>query len=236
MPEYEWVHESEWKPEKNELIEIIKEVQNILRDRFTFQYEFIGSSRRNMITRVVNGNSGYDFDANLHVNLEKTAVRYKPKRLKPMFIDAFNTVCQKYGYDYCEDSTRVITIKKKDRKNSRIICSCDFAIVRGEEDQKEYILHNKSAGEYQWVKQSRDYLNLEEKAEMIKEAGCWNEVREIYLNKKKRFAPAKKSRALYAESVNEVFEKVCSVHDPIQKFYNYGNSGVILEINRIAGN
>ena len=55
-------------PVKAELLEIIHEVQDIVRDDFTFQYTFIGSSSRNMITEDIKSNIGYDFDVNLEVN------------------------------------------------------------------------------------------------------------------------------------------------------------------------
>ena len=57
-------------------------------------------------------------------------------KIKFKIIQALNKVAHKYGYDYAEDSTRVITIKFKDRKNSRILHSCDFAIVNNYTDEE----------------------------------------------------------------------------------------------------
>ena len=238
MPKYEWVHEAEWKPVRNELIELIKSVQEALRKEFTFQFEFIGSSRRNMITRVAAGNSGYDFDVDFRINLKKAEKKYSPKRLKELFIQALNGVVGKYGYDYCEDSTTVITIKKKDRKNSRIIYSCDIAIVRGDEEQGEaveYILHNKRTKQYQWAERSMEYRGLEEKAESIKEAGRWDEVRSVYLDKKNQFSPGKKSKALYAETINEMFDRLTEKPDTLHEFANYGLMNVVVVKNVVKG-
>ena len=238
MPKYEWVPESEWKPIRNELIELIKSVQEALRKEFTFQFEFIGSSRRNMITRVAAGNSGYDFDVDFRVNLEKSEKKYSPKLLKEQFIKALNGVVGKYGYDFCEDSTTVITIKKKDKESSRIIYSCDIAIVRGDEEQGEaveYILFNKRTKQYQWTERSREYRGIEEKADAIKEAGSWDEVRSVYLDKKNRFSPGKKSRALYAETIKEVFDRLTRKPDPLQEFADYGLTKVVVVKNVVNG-
>lgn len=60
----------------------------------------------------------------------------------------------KYGYNHCEDSTRVLTIKKVDKKRCRIVHSCDFAIVNTYEDGKQkYIRFNKPKN-YTWEKQA----------------------------------------------------------------------------------
>lgn len=68
MHDFRYVSKKEAAPVKAELLEIIHEVQDIVRDDFTFQYTFIGSSSRNMITEDIKSNIGYDFDVNLEVN------------------------------------------------------------------------------------------------------------------------------------------------------------------------
>ena len=40
--------------------------------------------------------------------------RYDPGEIKHIMMDAFNAVVRRYGYGYCEDSTRVFTIKEID--------------------------------------------------------------------------------------------------------------------------
>ena len=89
-----------------------------------------------MITYDSKSNVGYDFDFNIEVNDDDET--YKPKQLKNMLQKAIGTVCVKYGYDYPEDSTRVLTIKMKNRRESRILHSCDFAIVNNCIDDEGY--------------------------------------------------------------------------------------------------
>lgn len=127
MHDFCYVSKKEAAPVKAELLDIIHEVQDIVRDDFTFQFTFIGSSSRNMITYDRKSNIGFDFDINIEVNDDDE--NYEPKEIRTIIRKALDKVARQYGYDYCEDSTRVLTIKKKDRSNSRIIHSCDFAIV-----------------------------------------------------------------------------------------------------------
>ena len=65
---FEYVSKKEYQPIKNELIEMINKVQDKVRDKFTFRYDFVGSSKRNMITRDPGCNIGFDFDTNIMVN------------------------------------------------------------------------------------------------------------------------------------------------------------------------
>ena len=51
MHDFCYVSKKEAAPVKAELLDIIHEVQDIVRDDFTFQFTFIGSSSRNMILR-----------------------------------------------------------------------------------------------------------------------------------------------------------------------------------------
>ena len=64
MPKYEYVSKNEYQPVREELEEIIKKVQNLVRDDFTFQFKLVGSGGKHLITREVGGNKGFDFDYN----------------------------------------------------------------------------------------------------------------------------------------------------------------------------
>ena len=113
------------------------------------------------------------------------------------------------GYDYCDDSTRVLTIKRKDMLRSRIISSCDFAIVYDCKDgRQQYIHFNKKQKTYDWEFLPISNMKLEDKAEVIRNKGCWDEVRNLYLDKKNlNENPNKRSRSLYAETINEIYHR-----------------------------
>ena len=134
MYHYEYVSKKAAEPYRNEFLDIIHETQDLLRDKFTFRYDFIGSSSRNMITFDPRTNMGFDFDVNLEVNDDDN--NYDAETLKKLIMSAINRVARPRGFSDCEDSTRVITLKKKNRFLSSVEYSCDFAIVNNYADCK----------------------------------------------------------------------------------------------------
>lgn len=215
MNHFEYVSKSKYMPVKKELIKIINQVQDELREQFTFDYKFIGSSSRNMITYDPKTNKGYDFDINIEVN--DFDEYYGAKELKEILINTFNQVIKlTYPYASCQNNTRVFTIKVYEEnpcciniialRSPKIEYSCDFAIVNTINDyQQEYIRFNKNTHEYSWQMQCKGYL-LSKKEAYIKKNKLTNELRKIYLDKKNfNTNPNKKSRALYAEAVNELY-------------------------------
>ncbi|MEQ2767294.1 hypothetical protein [Faecalibacillus intestinalis] len=215
MNHFEYVSKSKYMPVKKELIKIINQVQDELREQFTFDYKFIGSSSRNMITYDPKTNKGYDFDINIEVN--DFDENYSAKELKEILINTFNQVIKlTYPYASCQNNTRVFTIKVYEEnpcciniialRSPKIEYSCDFAIVNTINDyQQEYIRFNKNTHEYSWQMQCKGYL-LSKKEAYIKKNKLTNELRKIYLDKKNfNTNPNKKSRALYAEAVNELY-------------------------------
>ena len=207
MPIYEYVSKSEYQPVKNKLIKLINLVQDELRDKFTFSFHFIGSSSRNMVTRYKGTNVGYDFDCNLYPNDKDE--EYNADELKHLFMGAFNRICRRFGYDYCEDSTRVFTIKVKDRYHSQILYSCDFAIVYDCEDgRQQYIRFNKSQNSYYWEFQP-DGFGLDDKIDEIKRLGRWDQLRNEYLYlKNSNDNPDRRSRSMFAEAVNNIYNQL----------------------------
>ena len=205
--DFQYVTKKESKPVKENLEKIIHEVQNLVRDQFTFSYRFVGSSSRNMITHDCKSNIGYDFDVNISPNDENED--FTAQEIKSILINALNRVVKKYGYDYCENSTRVITIKFKDTVHSKIVHSCDFAIVYDCEDgQQQYIRFNKSHNSYTWEYQDKGFYQLDERIDWIKHAHLWNELKSTYLSKKNRNTDSHKhSRSIFAETVNELYNQ-----------------------------
>lgn len=215
MNHFEYVSKSKYMPVKKELIKIINQVQDELREQFTFDYKFIGSSSRNMITYDTKTNKGYDFDINIEAN--DFDEYYSAKELKEILINTFNQVIKlNYPYASCQNNTRVFTIKVYEEnpcciniialRSPKIEYSCDFAIVNTINDhQQEYIRFNKNTHEYSWQMQCKGY-SLSKKEAYIKKNKLTNELRKIYLDKKNfNTNPNKKSRALYAEAVNELY-------------------------------
>lgn len=211
MYHFEFVSREKRAPVKAGLISVIQETQALLRDALPFHFYFVGSDRRDMVTCDPTANVGYDFDVNLE--LQGDGSPETPDQIKAMFIRALNRTARKYGYDYAEDSTRVITLKCKDRQNARILHSCDFAIVRNYADKKghphrEYIHFNKKQNRCAWKRRPDPQNKLLQKAQWLKDHGYHEEMRRLYLEKKNRNPGLRKhSRSLYAEAVHETCQR-----------------------------
>ena len=207
MHDFVYVTKKEAMPVKKELISLINEVQNIVRQNFTFRFDFVGSYKRNMITYDRKSNIGYDFDVNIEVNDDNE--NYSPDEIRLIIMTAINKVAPKYGYDFCEDSTSVLTIKVKNTARSRIIHSCDFAIVNNcETGEQQYIRFNKDNQNYTWEYRGNGFVDLPQKIEWIRRNKLWNELKDYYIEKKNNNTnPQKHSRSIFAETVNEICQK-----------------------------
>lgn len=207
MHDFQYVTKAEAKPVKDELIEIIHEVQDIVRNYFTFQFKVVGSSSRNMITYDTKSNIGFDFDFDFEINDNEE--NYSPKEIRHIMKNAIDQVASRYGYDHCEDSTRVLTIKKVNTIACQILHSCDFALVYNCRDgRQQYIRFNKKNLNYTWEYQGKGFKNLEKKITWLKYNSYWREFQNYYIDKKNRNNnPDKHSRSIFAESVNEIYHK-----------------------------
>ena len=206
-------HSPQVKSAYSDLMEILSLVHDDLRKQYTFQHEPVGSYSRNMITYDAKSNIGFDFDINIYPNDEEN--RFTAKQIKLLFKQSLDKFAHRYGYDFAEDSTRVLTIKVKDRKNSRILHSVDFAFVNDYEDDdgydcQEYIHYNKKQNAYSWLKQSKGFYRLPERFQWIKDSGLKDELYALYIRKKNNNDdPNKHSRSLFAEAVNACYNENC---------------------------
>ena len=208
---FEYVPKSEYQPFKLEVDEILKSIQRDLKENeiLTFQFNLIGSAKRKLITRVENGNQGFDLDYNIVIQRIFNN-RYKnAKLLKQKFIDLFNKYFDD-SYDYSEDSTSVITIKKLNAQRNKIICSVDIAIVSYYEDEEgmerqKYIRFDKNSGNYSWAlrKVATNHRHVED---LIKENNLWEDVIDLYLNNKNK-EPYKKSRIVYYQTLETIYRR-----------------------------
>ena len=159
-----------------------------------------------MITYDPTTNIGFDFDVNITVNDDDED--YSPEEIRTILHNAFSRFMTAYGYNKCEQSTRVISIKVVDQWSSRVIRSCDFAVVYEGRNGQQYIRFNKERNYFSWEFQTQPYKELGFRADYWKENGHWNEVLEVYLDKKNNnYNPDKHSRSLYAETINECFRR-----------------------------
>lgn len=189
----------------------MKSIQRDLRENgiLTFQFNLIGSAKRKLITRVENGNQGFDLDYNIVIQKVFNNRYNNAKLLKQKFIDLFNKYFDD-SYDYSEDSTSVITIKKLNAQRNKVLCSVDFAIVNYYEDEEgmerqEYIRFDKNTGNYSWAlrKVATNHRHVED---LIKEKNLWEDVKDLYLKNKSK-EPKKKSRIVYYQTLETIYRR-----------------------------
>lgn len=194
----------------DDLLLLLQEVRKELKDRYTFQHKLVGSYSRNMITYDAKSNVGFDFDVNIYPHDDDM----EPEQIRRLFKKALDKHIKAHGFDYAEDSTRVLTIKVKDKKYARIVYSVDFAFVNDYTDDEgddcqEYIRFNKKQGSYTWEEQPAGYYQLREKVDWIKEHGLWEtELKPYYIKKKNANTdPNIHSRTTFAIAVHEICQK-----------------------------
>ncbi len=206
MYHYVYVSRNKAKPFRDQLVELIHDVQNDIRDKFTFQFRFVGSSSRNMITFDPTTNKGFDFDVNLEINDYEE--NYSPMKINDILFHSISKNMLPYGYQTSEKSTRVITIKRVDYNNSSIENSCDFALVFNGKGQQQAIRFNKKNNTFTLEDQRISADDISYRADELKRNNYWTEVREYYLYKKNNNTdPNKHSMSLYSETINELYSK-----------------------------
>jgi hypothetical protein len=132
-----------------------------------------------------------------------------PKLLKQTFIKLFDDYFDD-SYEYAEDSTSVITIKKLNKARNKILFSVDFAIVNYYEDEEgderqQYVRFDKISNTYSWVlrKVATNHRYVED---LIKENNMWEVVKDLYLENKNK-EPYKKSRIVYYQTIDTIFKR-----------------------------
>ena len=217
---YEYVSIKEYQPVREELEDIIKQVQDIVRDTFTFQFKLVGSGGRHLITRIKGGNQGYDFDYNLVLNPPKEKNKiWNANFARNKIKEALGKAIKNTNYNKVSDTKSGITIKVIDRKNSRITHSCDFSIIYYpdiEDDGSDntdnfykYARLDKSNSNITWEIRNNS-RNYDDKLEWLQNNvnGYWDEIKEEYLIVKDSNNDINKhSFQLYLEAVCNVFNQ-----------------------------
>ena len=200
-------HNNKVKKAYSNAINLLEEAQKIIKEKhnMTFAYYVVGSYKRNMLTYDPKTNIGFDFDFNIVFNNKHG---YSAAQLKNALREALNKIADKYQFDYPEDSTRVLTLKVKDRKNSKIVYSIDLAVVNKE--FTKYIHFNKASfireNAYQWQGMPLGYNDFSNKFEALKNSEYEERLKEDYLRQKNANNDNNiHSREILIQTVNNVY-------------------------------
>lgn len=193
-------------------VEILNEVQTIVKDYFTFSYELIGSGGNRLVT--YNDGNPFDLDYNIIIQKDKHSLHDKPAIIKEKFIEAFKAVFSKTitGFNADEyfkinNSTSVITIKYISYGSLEF--SFDVAIMQENENgYLEKIIFDKKYNRYIW-NQVKDSKDLNDKVLLVKQRLGWNAVRERYLELKNDSLSNNdetKSFSIFIQVINEFYQ------------------------------
>lgn len=159
---YEFVKPEEYSPVRKELESILRNAKSYLEKNsdLTFHYQMVGSGQRGLITRVISGNKGFDFDYNLELPDLDYGWSYKPKEVKQQFMKAFEHAVRGTKWRPPQDSTSVMTLRVVDTKNSRIEYGCDLAIVFYSDDGMMNYLYSHKNGGYSFYSRKRSNISM----------------------------------------------------------------------------
>ena len=208
MENYEYVSKNEVRPYEELFEEVFREIQKELKKKngLTFSFALVGSAKRNLVVR--HHNKGFDCDYQLY--LQRNKQELSAEKIKKLLIKKFDEKMPS-EFDYCEDSTSSITIKKKIIKQSRIEFSYDIVIMDLYEDAS-YILRKNGSGQYVW-NQLPDFTSFEDDYRQIEGADMWEDLRQCYYDQriaKSNGSPKykdKKSFQLLHQAVKETLSR-----------------------------
>lgn len=194
---------------------IINQLVQLINNDSVMEVEahLIGSGARNLITQ--NSDESIDLDYNLYIADFGEFISRDGRGIKEYIRKQFNVILNKNGWNDCKDSTSVLTTEKWHfTKGNQTEFSIDLAIVFIDCHGWHRLIHEKTGvaawDRYYWnlVPDSRD---LFDKVADIKDKQLWNEVIDVYLEKKNIYLRRQDynhpSFNVYVETINQVFNK-----------------------------
>ena len=201
---YRYANQKEVKELDEWCRKILHEVQEEVRDYFTFDIRIIGSGDRRLVTQ--NENEPFDLDYNIILQKDKKDLIDNPKQIKEIFTSRFNKVLKDEvkQYKHVCDSTSVITIKLTN--DYGVDFSFDVAIVVEGNDGYTYrLINDKNTNRYIW-NQVKNSKNSFQKFQDIKKSGLWMNFKNRYLELKNMHLSKQddvKSFSIFLETLNE---------------------------------
>ena len=198
--EVQFVTRSELAPYKELFIDVFHDIQRICRKEhgLTFNFNLVGSAKRNMVVR--HHNKGFDLDYQLF--LQKNSKNLSAKQIKNILIKLFKNY---FSMDFkrYEDSTSAITVKKM--LKDKIEIGYDIVILKSTGNICEII--RRQGQEYFWneLPDTKNYIDNLNKIKGL----LWVKLKKVYGQKivqkhNGQKYQDKKSFQILNEAINEV--------------------------------
>ena len=212
---YEFVCEFEAKCYRSNCSDVLKKTCELLKEEgISAQFSLVGSGARNMITR--NGDDPYDLDYNLLIMRAEERYWNDLRLLKETVRNALNWAERREFFPDAQDSTSCLTALLHFKDTPNVEFSFDVAITtKNKNGNYMRLIHNKNVyalglDQYTWNEVQCSH-QVKDKADELKEAGLWQEVRDRYLEKKNMYLSWQDrnhpSFVVYVEAVNEVYNR-----------------------------
>ena len=201
--EVQFVTRSELAPYKELFIDVFHDIQRICRKEhgLTFNFNLVGSAKRNMVVR--HHNKGFDLDYQLF--LQKNSKNLSAKQIKKILMKLFDEYFPT-EFCYCEDSTSAITVKKV--LKDKIEIGYDIVVLKSTGNICEII--RRQGQDYFWneLPDTKNYISNLSKIKGL----LWTRLKNVYGQKvvQKHYGQKyqdKKSFQIINEAINEVLRK-----------------------------
>ena len=207
---YYFVDEANVTPYRSYCSMVLEELRDNLNSKrdINSQFILIGSGGKNMVTQ--NEDGPFDLDYNLRIISMPDEYWNDLKKLKDTIRNELNKIVGKTLFSDGQDSKSVITSRLV-LNNDEQVFSFDIAILAENKNGNLCrLLHNKHYGQFTWNEVPNSH-NVKDKADLLKRKGCWNEVRQTYLDLKNMYLSRNDNNhpsfIVYVEAVNQIYNK-----------------------------
>lgn len=210
------VDEAECRRYRSDCSITLKRVCSMLKEKgITAQFTLVGSGARNMVTR--NGDGPFDLDYNLEIIKAPNEYWNNLRHLKDTVRVLLDRAADLQCFSESKDSTSCLTALLHFKDEPTVKFKFDVAIVaRNSKGTLCRLIHNKNVlicGNEQYVwKEVPNSHDVAQKANQIKAAGLWLDVREQYVKLKEMYLTRcwdkdHPSFIVYIEAVNNVYNQ-----------------------------
>lgn len=177
-----------------------------------FHREIVGSFRRGVVSRVHNGNKGFDIDINLVIDYPGDGMKYIGKEIHTLYLNGIRQAVKGSPFSDPEESSSVFTLKCKDRSNSRIKYGVDLAVIYYEPDSTmSFLQYHKSNGGFGFQKRDMPGDLEDMKDVIVKYYGGDDIIVEQYIhNKNSNYNENKHSFIIYVETICNLYNQICN--------------------------
>lgn len=215
-----FVTKKESKENRKGIFDILSEVNVEMKNKGYpgFSFSLVGSSRRNMVfirkDRNFSENSfPYDHDIQIRFNSKENPISNVEGNLRKDFMNTLQKICNnnysKYNWRF-ENSKSVITLKKRKRKNGKMIEIASFDIALIDIRNNKIFSMDKKNNSFLWNEIKEKFDEAERNAKKIKN----DELKKEYLKLKcnnsridKGNDEFKSSSSLFVEAVSNIKDR-----------------------------